>query len=472
MTDEEPNVERGGPLRRLKLVAFVLTGVSLALWVGGSVGARIGPFDTTVSVRPSLSGSTLVRLAPLGSIELDTHDAPVSLEVTVDELRLEEAERIANDPTVLRSLEDDIADDARAALWRVAFRCLVVAAIGGALGALIASARPLPVLVGALAGAVIALGVGGVAALTFDPDAVEEPSYSGLLTMAPTAVGDVEGVLGRAGEYRAQLTELVGNVVRLYRAADALPTFDPDGETVRVLHVSDIHNNPQAFDLIDLLVEQFAVDVVADTGDITDWGTAPESQLFDRISDIDVPYVWVRGNHDSVATQQAVASQSNAVVLDGTAEEIAGLRFWGAADVRYTPDRSSDASGDANGEVDPEAVADALEGSEPPDVDIAMVHDPAMAADLDGLVPLVLAGHAHEAEEQDIGDTRMLVEGSTGGAGLRGLQRDEPLALTCSVLYFDRTEGRLLAYDRITVRGLGGAGAVIERTVLADDEGG
>ena len=42
---------------------------------------------------------------------------------------------------------------------------------------------------------------------------------------------------------------------------------------------------------------------------------------------------------------------------------------------------------------------------------------------LDGVVPLVLAGHTHEREVSELEDgTRLMVEGSTGGAGLRGLQ--------------------------------------------------
>src|SRR3712207_9037698 len=71
------------------------------------------PYTTLFRSRLSASGNTVVRLAPLGSLTLDTHDAPLELELRVDELRLEEAERIAADPTVLATLEDEIADDAR-----------------------------------------------------------------------------------------------------------------------------------------------------------------------------------------------------------------------------------------------------------------------------------------------------------------------------------------------------------------------
>ncbi len=453
---------------RVRVAAFALAGAALALLVAGSVRAQVGPFDTTVSARPALTGYTAVRLAPLGSIELDTHDAPVGLEVRVEELRLDEAERIAQDPTVLNSLEDDIADDARRALLLLALRCVLVAAIGGSLAAFAASPRIRSVVGGAVTGSLLATVLGLAAAATFNTGAIAEPRYSGLLTVAPTAVGSVERVVDRFGEYRAQLSELVGNVVTLYQAAQGLQTFDPDDGTVRVLHVSDIHNNPQAFDLIELLVDQFDIDAVADTGDTGDWGTEPETRLLERIGDIDVPYVWVRGNHDSRTTQRAVAAQSNAVVLDGEAVTVAGLRFWGAADTRYTPNKNQptgqDEERDQAEAVAPE-IADLLAEDEPPAVDIVMVHDARMAGDLGGDVPLVLAGHTHAARERSIGTTRLLVEGSTGGAGLRSLRGKEPEPLTCTVLYFDPDTKRLVAYDRITVAGLGGTGARIERHV-------
>jgi hypothetical protein len=58
------------------------------------------------------------------------------------------------------------------------------------------------------------------------------------------------------------------------------------------------------------------------------------------------------------------------------------------------------------------------------------------------------------------------VEGSTGGAGLRGLQGEYPEPLTCTVLYLDRGTGELRAYDEITLGGLGETEVTIQRTVV------
>jgi predicted phosphodiesterase len=494
-----PAIEREHGLARLRrwgptvrVVLFALVGAGIALALAGRIPAHVGPFDTTMGARPSLHGGTVVHLAPLGTIELDTHDWPIGLDLRVEELSLAEAERIADNPQVIDDLGDDVADDIRAALVRLVLRCVLVAVAGGIVGALAARLRWQSALAGLATGALLVVGAGAGAAATFDTNAVAEPRYTGLLSRAPTAIGDVEDIIDRFGEYREQLSDLVGNVVTLYLAAEDLPTFAPTDDTIRVLHVSDIHLNPQAFDLMGQLTEQFDVDAIADTGDIVDWGTEPESQLLRQIGDLEVPYVFVRGNHDSRTTQRAVADQPNAVVLDGDGAEVAGLRFWGIGDPRYTPNKDQAAAGPSEGEraeaFAPE-VADELAAAEPPEVDVVLVHDARIAADIGGEVPLVLAGHTHQPSDERIEpigddgsddtdtdepppDTRLLVEGSTGGAGLRGLRGDEPKPLQASVLYFDPDSGELLAYDRVSVKGLGETGATIDRHVLVHDTDG
>jgi hypothetical protein len=64
-----------------------------------------------------------------------------------------------------------------------------------------------------------------------------------------------------------------------------------------------------------------------------------------------------------------------------------------------------------------------------------------------------------------------MVEGSTGGAGLRGLEGEYPEPLTCTVLYLDPRTGALQAYDEITLGGLGETEVTIQRTVVPVQEG-
>ena len=362
---------------------------------------------------------------------------------------------------------------------RLVLRCLLVATVGGVLGALAARLGWRSALVGLATGALLVVGAGAGAAATFDANAVAEPRYTGLLSRAPAAVGDVEDIIDRFGEYREQLSDLVGNVVTLYLAAEDLPTFAPDDDTIRVLHVSDIHLNPQAFDLMDQLTEQFDVDAIADTGDIVDWGTEPESQLLGQIGDLEVPYIFVRGNHDSRSTQRAVADQPNAVVLDGDAAEVAGLRFWGIGDPRYTPDKDQMGgrlSRSAPRRSPPRSPTTWPPPSPPTSTSCSCTtpgSPPTSVARCRWSLPATPTSPATNGSNRPTRtrspptptrprsrppDTRLLVEGSTGGAGLRGLQGDEPKPLQASVLYFDPDTHELLAYDRISVKGLGGDG--------------
>ena len=104
---------------------------------------------------------------------------------------------------------------------------------------------------------------------------------------------------------------------------------------------------------------------------------------------------------------------------------------------------------------------------------VALVHDPASAGGLAGSIPLVLCGHLHHRETSTLKgpqgtQTFLMVQGSTGGAGLRGLEGEQPTPLEMSVLYFD-PKGALQAYDDITLGGTGQANASINRHVIKNN---
>jgi DNA repair exonuclease SbcCD nuclease subunit len=202
------------------------------------------------------------------------------------------------------------------------------------------------------------------------------------------------------------------------------------------------------------------------------------------VGTLGVPYVYIRGNHDSATTAALIAAQPNAVVLDDSATTVAGLAVVGTPDPRFTPDKSTgdDEAGEDVLIQSGEELAE-LAGSSATPPAIALVHDPRQAGPLDGVAPVVLAGHTHERKVTELEEgTLLMVQGSTGGAGLRGLQGEYPEPLTCTVLYLDRSTGELRAYDEITLAGLGETEVTMQRTVLpprvdepgsdAADEGG
>lgn len=476
--------------RRLVLgvavVAVTLVGVALGLSLGSRTSAEVGPFRAELSLAPAWPGETSVLIPPLGSLHLDSHDGPTHLIVRLEALDQSRTQEMISNPSGISRATQTVAEDLVDGVIRAGF---------GSLGAAVLSAMLLTALVfrdvRKVAGAgglalVLVAGSIAVAGSTFRFTSVEEPRYEGLLVNAPALVGDVRRIADEWEQYADQLQQMVANVTTLYTAASSLPVFEPDESQIRVLHVSDLHLNPNVWPIMRTVVREYDIDLIIDSGDIVDWGTSPESTYLDSIRLMGVPYVFVRGNHDSPVTEEAVEGQPNAVVLDDGVAEVGGLTIAGIGDPRFTPDQQTrphtdeEAAATAQSVVDAgEALAETIRGWGSP-VDIAVIHDPAGAAPLDGTVPLVLAGHRHAREVRDLVPppegapieaerTLLMVQGSTGGAGLRGLEREHPDPLALSVLYFDE-DRRLVGYDDITVGGTGLSEVTLQRHLVGPEQ--
>ncbi|MEU6815886.1 metallophosphoesterase [Streptomyces sp. NPDC046860] len=460
----------GRALRAAGLTGVVLVGAWLGLLIVGDVRTPVGPMDTTMALRPSLSGGTKVDVSPLGALTLDSHVAPVRLDVDVDRLDPARAQALVDHPERLSGLQDEIARDVERGTLDLAMRSCVAVVTGATALGLVVYRRPRRALAaGGLALALLAAS--GVSAyVTWNPKSVLEPRFSGLLSSAPSVVGNARSIVTDFDVYQQELARLVTNVTKLYDVASTLPAYQPDPSTIRVLHVSDIHLNPAAWKIIGSLVEQYKVDVIVDSGDTMDHGTSAENGFLDPVGDLGVPYVWVRGNHDSRATQRYLEGIRNAHVLDeGRAETIAGVRFAGIGDPQFTPDRSQATGGDAAERLAGARLASALrdQKAKGTPVDIAVAHEPVAATGTDGTVPLALCGHLHTQGTKLLPlGTRLRREGSTGGSGLRAVEGRYPAPIEASVLYLDRDTRHLQAWDEIRLGGLGRTTAEVSRHLV------
>lgn len=448
-------------------IGLALVGALVAVLLFARISAPIGPFDASLAVRPGTGGAE-VAVPPLGSLAVDVFDGPLALDIQLQRVDQDRAQALASDPVRLGGVVDRVTEDLRDAVVKLIVITVLVALAGAALVSWVVLRRRREPMIAAGLTAAVLLGIAGVGAGTWRPEALATPTYTGLLVNANSLIGSAEDIAARFDAYRASLEDLVANVGSLYSTLSALPPPGTGEDTVALLHVSDLHLNPAGFDLIAQVVEQFQVDGVLDSGDITDWGSSPENRLIASVGSLGVPYVYVRGNHDSTATAALIAAQPNATVLDDSVVDIAGISIAGGPDPRFTPDKTT-GDDDAGPEVLRRAgqrLAAAVESmAEPPDV--ALVHDPKQALPLDGKVPVVLAGHTHDREASELdGGTLLMVQGSTGGAGLRALQGEFPEPLTGTVLYFSADTGRLQAYDEITLGGLGESEVTIQRTVV------
>jgi predicted phosphodiesterase len=468
----------------LALLAVTVVGVLLGVALGGRTASDVGPFHAEFRITPAVSGNTSLHIPPLGSLHFNSHDGPTALTLQLGSLDQVRTQALIDNPGGVVRATETVTDDVVDGIIRLGFGTLGAGVLGAmVLAALVFRDTRRVAWAGGLALGILVASLGAGAA-TFRAGAVEEPRYEGLLVNAPALVGDVQRIADEWERYAQNLQNMIGNVSLLYTTVSTLPVFEPDDDLTRVLHVADLHLNPNAWPVMQTVVEQYDIDFIIDCGDITDWGTGQESAYVEPISDLDVPYVFVRGNHDSEAiTQAAVAAQPNAIVLDDELVTLEGLTIAGIGDPRFTPDQRTDPFVD-----DPDATRQRVIDSgerladtirrHPHPVHIAAVHDPLVALPLDGVVPYVLAGHAHERRvgpvvepedngEADVGpgQTTLMVQGSTGGAGLRGLEGEHPEPLSLSVLYFDE-EQRLVAYDDITVGGHGLSQVALQRHIV------
>ncbi|WP_433066330.1 metallophosphoesterase family protein [Dactylosporangium sp. CS-033363] len=492
---KHPRLRRLGRGLLVGLVAVVgmLIGVSL----GGSTTQDIGPFRAQLSLTPSFYGDTSVEIPPLGSLELDSHDGPAHLRIRLESLDEARTRAFAAKSGNLEQISHDAVDQLNLGVRRLALQTAGCGLLGGMILVFLVFRKRRETAIAGIVVIGVLASTGAATLLTFKPAAIQEPTYRGLLVNAPAIIGDARRITDRFEEYRDQLQKLVLNVSKLYGTISSLPVYEPDTSATKVLHISDMHLNPAAWGVVRSVADQFDIDMIVDTGDINDWGSEPEASYVNAIGDLKVPYLYIRGNHDSAVTAAAVGRQPNAIVLDDTIVTVKGITFAGIGDPRFTPDKSTDESNEeqhrevvASGDTLAEKIRTSGKA-----VDVAMVHDPVAAQELAGLCPLVLAGHKHERSVARLNPnpgvlapvpqaspstsaspavkalqerTLLMVEGSTGGAGLRGLESTKPLPLALSILYFDQNR-HLSAYDDIQVGGTGLTEVALQRHIVQPD---
>ena len=453
--------------RRLGQVAFGLAGADIGMRLGARTKAKIGPATIDTRLVPTArGGGSVVHVPPAGDAQIATHKGPLRLDAMVVGVDEAAARQAVENPKQI-DVNDDVKRAATALVLRSAVSAIGGAAVGGAFLGRTATQSLQGSAIGAGAGLAALAASAAYAWRTRDLSSWRTPKLTGLLSRAPALIGDLQQIPNQFDRYRKQIGEITASVGGLYRNLTALPA-PPPADAIRVVWVSDIHNNPIAYDAVQALVTQYDAVFVLDSGDINDWGNAAEARTFAAIKEIPVPYVFIKGNHDGPGTLREIAKFPNVEILSaGTPHEVGGLRLVGDADPRFTPDKST---GDDNfpksklaeiGQEFAQTIA-------PAKADVAVVHDPVVADQLAGVVPLVLSGHTHRRKDRVLDGTILLTQGSSGGAGLRGVRTDPPAALEISVLHFDRNTRKLHTVDDFTIGGLGQSQASVVRRSAAD----
>ncbi len=111
-----------------------------------------------------------------------------------------------------------------------------------------------------------------------------------------------------------------------------------DRQTLRIAAVGDIHVRKSSDNVVQSLFQAMseAADVALLCGDLTDYGTIEEAEMFAGAvkSSLRIPALAVLGNHDFESEQQdevsRIIASAGVVMLDGDEHELYGVGFAGA----------------------------------------------------------------------------------------------------------------------------------------------
>lgn len=352
--------------------AVLLVVLVIAATIGGIATTRLWPVPAQtdyVSAQISLTlapsrTSTVHTPTVLGDIDLD-FDGPVpapGIEATV-QVRPEVNELLSRgrldpadfrpDPLQLRAVVFEALGELA---WKFVGGAIATTAVCSALWVLGRRRRSWGRAAVASAGATaLALALpGGAAYLTYRTENLTQFRTTSLLTQIgqnTSLLSDISGQAAQAAPYVQNLLAL-SQALRLEFAPEEISTE----AGARFLLVSDVHGM-NYYPLIAQIIASEEITAVIDTGDMLNFGQVREgavTDIYDGIASLEVPYIYVRGNHDAASTSdQSVLNRlsqiPNVVLLEPQAGEyveaqVAGVRITGYNDVRFFAQESEDFS--------------------------------------------------------------------------------------------------------------------------------
>jgi predicted phosphodiesterase len=429
-----PRVLRSVVLLRLVLLAGLLL-ASARLVAPVTFPTAAG--DLIVRVSPAVpGGAVLLDLGPFGELSWRTHNTPINVRASFI---------VGQRPRELPNLAD-IRD------LRVAFllRKLPWLALGGAFGALlivpIGSIRKRAIATGIGAGATLAAGalLVGATIFTFDAKALDRPHYRGPIEDAPRVLSILKEVGRDVAGARRNINKVAEGLQRLHAQIVSSAAPVPSGPTLRVLVLSDLHNNPLGLLIAQQLVRSFEATVVLNAGDFTDRGTEPEAELFARFGSLAPKQIVIGGNHEDRPTMDRIRTIPGVTVLERGGTDLVDI-----GGVTVLGDSDPNSLGISSNPFDPAALAEIPTRCEQlrarwltTRATIVMVHDPKMGtcvadAAREQKLPLVFVwGHTHKTA-LDVNGT--VLELSDGTSGANGIKTPKPAPYGFGLLEFDAT---------------------------------
>lgn len=469
-----------GPVARVLLIGTLIASTTLggmaAALLAASAQVQRTAFGTLeTSVRPDLDGHVVVYV-PLVDwrVELLEHDAPATVRIELRGIDRERAgEGLSSADAATRSL-DELRRESEVVIERAVRRAVVVASIGGMLGALCAGGliaalllRRRWLLVAPLFGAaaVAMVLVPSIRAMQeVGSRRIDVVAAGGHARELPIVLRFAQQLLDVGDEYEEHYATALRSISNLARFSNQ---GGPADETAIV--ISDLHANVFVLDAL----ERFAGDsTVFAAGDFVTVGARVEELTAARVADIGGRLVAVSGNHDNPRYMRSLA-RHGALVLDADqpTATVDGLLVAGYPDPLERDD-------DSRGEHRLRVYGDAYERQqeafvawwdqldERPDVVLVHQHGFAhrllehLAEERDQRPLVVLTGHDHEPHVHDAGAHAIIDAGTVGAGGIVAIGEQD-----ASFARLELRGGQLSAVDLISVEPLTGR-ATSSRTVL------
>jgi len=400
---------------RLGLVVVLL--ITAARLIGPET-YRLSAGTLEVAVRPAVPGGGLtLGLGPFGELVWDIHNSPLDVRAAFV------VDRRATSLPASREFEGIAGDFLLSKLpW------LLVLAVAVALLVYEGTRRRRAVIAGLTMMGVLAMTIGvGMAALaTFNPRALANPSYRGPIGDAPRVLQIIREIGEDFAGVQENLAKVVAGLQRIHADIVTERAAEFPADTVHLLVISDVHNNPLGLLIAEQLVEDFDIEVILNAGDFTDRGTAPEAELFARAARFEIPQVIAPGNHEDRAALERVAQIEGVTVLDavGARVEVEGVTVLGAPD----PNSGSIADDPFNEQAEEQIpiICEQLRAAfqaEP--ADVVLVHDPRLgectaAFAQERQIPLAFVwGHTHIEKFEERGTVISMGPGTSGANGIK-----------------------------------------------------
>lgn len=441
----------------LALVIMAVLGSMLFIQLFARLSFQYDSFSFNLKASFNPLGGTIINVPPVGKLYLKTHHAPWQFIFTLDAIDFSKLEKQLDSLPLKEEWLKTLEQETLHAILKLFLLVIAIGLSGAFITLWVLRIKPFTkdFYYGISGPLLLILLLIAITGLTYDSDAVETPHYQGVLASAPWAMNLVTMGLDNIEVIGDNLKKISRDLPNLFKQAGQIKNIGDLRFDLVALHVSDIHNNPAAFEFISELVYNFKIELIIDTGDLTDYGTPLEAEIINQIAKIRIPYIFVPGNHDSPLIINRLKKIPFVKVLEQGIINTKGLTIAGQADpasLAYNSDLASEEEFRNSAAV----LKETLQNTEKVP-NIVLIHNRELVKELTGQmpIPLILHGHDHQYRLTTEANTIINDTGTTGAAGLRGLT-EEGVPYSATILYWRKSpdgEMNLKALDSIKING-------------------